>query len=368
MNFYYYLVSFFVEFSGILTSIALSFYLTEILKVNRMTIGFTGFIWSFSYTITTVISSKFPDYKKSISYVYTPFLAGITFFLIPFLPLYGVFLILFLTGIFYGRFWPSIQNYFQPYSHTNSVGFFNLSWSIGAISGTLLSGIFYSLYPKFPFFIASSLCLFSTIGFFIFVKNFHPDTGKTSDGKKNRKEKIERFSMKRVRDVRISNFITFFIIGALSFLFPRYGLELSLSPSFISAMLTVVITVRTITFFLLLEKPVIFNSRFLLNICMINSICLFLIGLFNKPFVFTLSFLIMGFLGAITYHNSLLIHLKSRLPAEIHEAIIGAGLFTGPLIGGVIAQISSFKITFISLGIMIILIYPFQKLKLLKRI
>ncbi|MCD6408168.1 MFS transporter [bacterium] len=362
MNFYYYLVSFFVEFSGILTSVALPFYLTEILKVSRMTIGFTGFIWSFSYTITTVISSKSPNYKKSISYVYTPFFAGITFLLIPFLPLYLIFSILFLTGIFYGRFWPSIQNYFQPYSHTSSVGFFNLSWSIGAISGTLLSGVFYSFHPKFPFFIAGILCLFSTIGFFIFVKNFHPEREKFSDREEDKEEKSERFSMKVVNEIRISNFITFFIIGTLSFLFPRYGLELGLSPSFISSMLTIVITVRTLTFFLLVKRPVIFNSKFLLNICMINFICLVLIALFNKSFIFTLSFIIMGFLGAITYHNSLLIHLKSRLPAEIHEAIIGAGLFSGPLIGGVIAQISDFKIAFISLGIMIILIYPFHKL------
>jgi hypothetical protein len=65
--------------------------------------------------------------------------------------------------------------------------------------------------------------------------------------------------------------------------------------------------------------------------------------------------LIIGITGAFSYHNSITLHIKYNLPTEIHEGIMGVGLFIGPLLTGFFGQILNIPISFVIMSIMIFL-------------
>jgi len=351
MNLYLYIAAFIVEFTGVMLGILIPLFLTEKLMASRFEVGLAGFLISFSYTLTTIITAKFPSKKREYDFIYTPLLIGISFITLPFLSKPYFMLILFFTGIFYGRFWPSLQNRLRHFNEPKITGNFNISWSMGAIFGTFLAGFFYSFGYKFPFIFSSILCYFITAGFLFFRKTKYELKGKREiDGEK------QFFNKKTVFDIRMANFLNFFVIGALSSLFPRYGLEIKMSPPLISSILTSVIIFRFIFFFVIREKDLLHSDRILFVFSFIILISLILISITKSYFIYLICFGFLGSLSAIVYHNSLIIHLKGGYPTEIHEAIIGAGLFTGPLICGIIGQLFNLRIAFITVGFIVFFI------------
>lgn len=191
---------------------------------------------------------------------------------------------------------------------------------------------------------------------------------KTKYQLKREKEEVAQkysFSKKVVFDVRIANFLSFFVIGALSTLFPRYGLELKMNPPVISSILTSVIIFRFVFFYLIRKKGLLHSDRVLLNFALVIFISLIFISLTKNYFIYLICFAVLGGLSAVVYHNSLIVHLKGGYPTEIHEGIIGAGLFTGPLFGGIIGQLFNLKIAFISAGFIVFVyvtfLYLFRK-------
>jgi len=351
MNLYLYIAAFMVEFTGVMLGILISLFMTEKLMASRFEVGFAGFIISFAYTLTTIITAKFLSKKRKYDFIYTPFLIGISFIFLPFLSKPYFMLILFFTGIFYGRFWPSLQNRLRYFNDPKITGNFNISWSMGAILGTFLAGFFYSFGYKFPFIVSSILCCLVSAGFFFFRK-----TKYELKGQKEEDEQKKFFQKRIVFDIRIANFLSFFVIGALSSLFPRYGLEIKMSPPLISSILTSVIIFRFIFFFLIREKDLLHSDRILFVFSLVILISLILISITKSYFIYLICFGFLGSLNAIVYHNSLIIHLKGGYPTEIHEAIIGAGLFTGPLVCGAIGQLFNLRIAFIALGFIVFFI------------
>jgi len=351
MNLYLYFAAFIIEFTGVMLGILIPLFLTEKLMASRFEVGFAGFTLSFAYTLTTMITAKFTSKKRGYDFIYTPFLIGISFIILPFLQKIYFILVLFFIGIFYGRFWPSLQNRLRYFNDPKITGNFNISWSMGAIFGTFFTGFFYTFGHKFPFIVSCILCFLVSAGFISFRK-----TKYELKGKKDANKHKQIFQERIIFDIRIANFLSFFVIGALSSLFPRYGLELKISPPLISSILTSVIVFRSISFFLIRKKDLLHSDRLLFIFSLIILISLILISTTKNYLIYIICFAFLGALSAILYHNSLIIHLKGGYPTEIHEAIIGAGLFIGPLVCGIIGQLFNLRIAFITVGFIVFFI------------
>ena len=66
--------------------------------------------------------------------------------------------------------------------------------------------------------------------------------------------------------------------------------------------------------------------------------------------------IIMGSTGAISHHNSLLIHLNYNLKTEMHEGINSAGLFCGSLIAGILGQVLNLPSAYTIIGLLILIV------------
>ena len=360
MMIYYLLIfsAFIVATGNYIVNISVPIFLTENLNATRFEIGIAGFVGNSGYTIMTLfLSHLLFKNKKLFLLVYSPILIGISYLILPHLSIYHIFSLMFFIGLFYARFWPSLQTCFRN-APVRFIGNFNLAWSFGVIIGSFISGYLYLNGKFLPFLISGILCILAGVLITYKKRNIYSLDIET----KEKKEKNgKRFNIK---EIRYLNFINFFTFGVMLFIFPRYALELEYPPSSISQMISVILITRFIGFFILKKKSFI-NSKYILSG---SSFCLFLIyfllGLFKTPPYFILSFTILGGLSALLYHNSLIAHLEGGYRTEIHEGIVGIGFLTGSLIAGFLSQILNFKITFLSLGIVFLLInvfYTFRK-------
>jgi len=356
---YYLLIfsAFIVSAGNYIVNISIPIFLTENLNATRFEIGVAGFAGNSGYTIMTLfLSNLLFKNKKLFLLVYSPVLIGISYLILPHLPIYLFFSLMFFIGLFYARFWPSLQTCFRN-APVRFIGNFNLAWSFGVIIGSFISGYLYSNGKFLPFLISGILCILA--GALITYKKRNIYSLNIDS-----REKIEKNRKKfKIKEIRYLNFINFFTVGVMLFIFPRYALELEYSPSFISQMISVILITRFTGFFILKKKSFI-NSKYILPV---SSFChflvYFLLGMFKTPSYFILSFIILGGLSALLYHNSLIAHLEGGYRTEIHEGIVGAGFLTGSLIAGFLSQILNFKITFLSLGIIFLIIGIFSSSK-----
>jgi len=359
MMIYYLLIfsAFIVATGNYIVNISVPIFLTENLNATRFEIGIAGFVGNSGYTIMTLfLSHLLFKNKKLFLLVYSPILIGISYLILPHLSIYHIFSLMFFIGLFYARFWPSLQTCFRN-APVRFIGNFNLAWSFGVIIGSFISGYLYLNGKFLPFLISGILCILAGVLITYKKRNIYSLDIET----KEKKEKNgKRFNIK---EIRYLNFINFFTFGVMLFIFPRYALELEYPPSSISQMISVILITRFIGFFILKKKSFI-NSKYILSA---SSFCLFLIyfllGLFKTPPYFILSFTILGGLSALLYHNSLIAHLEGGYRTEIHEGIVGIGFLSGSLIAGFLSQILNFKIAFLSLGIVFLLINVFYTLK-----
>lgn len=355
---YYFLIffSFIMAISNYVVNISVPLFLTENLKATRFEIGLAGFSGNFGYTFMTLLISRYIR-KKLFLFVYSPVLIGIAYILFPHTPLYPVFFLMFLIGILYARYWPSIQNCFRN-APERFIGNFNLSWSSGIIVGSFLSGFIYSKGKLLPFIISGSMCIFTGLLLFFLKNNIY------SLDIKQKEKKGSGFRKFNIKEIRILNFMNFFSIGIMLFIFPRYAIELKYPPSFISQIISVILITRFLGFGILKKKSFISSKYILLISTFFFFISYFLLSQFNSPFYFIISFIIIGILSAILYHNSLVAHLQGGYRTEIHEGVVGSGFLSGSLIAGFLSQILNFKIAFLLIGIFFLLFgvfYTFKK-------
>ncbi len=343
-----YLGTFLIATANYIVNISLPIYLSEWLGADPLRIGIAGFAGSFSYTLTTLSFSRLKRFQKFPWFIYSSFGIGMVYLLLPFFNYEVIFLLLLCIGFFYARFWPSIQNYFRKDEKKEfSVSMYNLAWSGGVIIGPLLSGRIYSFNSILPF-ITSGILGISIFFPFFFTRKGIISTF-NSDFSVERHKKT--FPLNFVKRVRFLNYFNFFTIGAITFLFPKFLLTLKVSPSLIGTLISILFISRFISFYILRKKKIFTSKVFFSLSYFLLFFSLLLIGVGKNPLNFVFSMVVLGILNALSYHTGLLVHLEGGYPTEINEGIIGAGLFSGPLIVGILGNLFNLRVAFILVGL-----------------
>ncbi len=345
-----YISAFLMDFINSLVSISLSIFLAEIKKSSPMIIGLTGFMSGVSYTATTFLKARFFANRKTLWFIYTPIIAGLIYFSLFFISVPLILVMLLFAGFFYGIFWPSIQYCFSSESAQKKIGIFNLCWSGGVILGSFMAGYIYAFNAQAPFTVALILGLIATVSLYInktnimYLNHFPTNT--------NVKIKAPILD---IIEIRLLSFFHLMAVGAIMFLFPKLGIERSFSPQLIGIMFGMLLLFRFLTFILLTGKHILLHRYTFLLSCFFFAIGCCLTGLSHYPFGILAGMILIGITGAFSYHNSLTLHIKYGLPTEIHEGIIGAGLFFGPLLAGFLGYIFNIPTAFLTIGIFIFL-------------
>ncbi|MCM8762289.1 MAG: hypothetical protein NC929_03095 [Candidatus Omnitrophica bacterium] len=346
-----YISSFLMAFCGYLLSISISFFLAQVKHSGPLIIGLAGFTGNFFYTIITFILSRYPKNKNNTFFIYSPLVIGIASFLILFSPVPLIFLFLIVLGSACAFYWPSAQKCLSG-ADDLKIGIYNLFWGGGVIVGSFLAGFIYSLSPDIPFFtvlyiyIIVFILLISQKTNLLCVYNIHHPEQQTE----------KPLPSETVRDIRTISFIHFFAMSSVFYLYPKLGLLKGFTPQIIGSMIGILLISRFITFFLLIDKPLLIHpARFVIS-CTLFCISCILVGYGTNPFVIVIAVIILGSTGAVSYHNSLLMHIKYNLKTEIHECIVGAGIFSGSLVAGLLGQIFNLSLAYVIIGTFILLV------------
>ncbi|MCM8772347.1 MAG: hypothetical protein NC922_04665 [Candidatus Omnitrophica bacterium] len=350
-----YLISFLLSSSNYIVNFSLPLYLISKFSASPFVLGITGFFGNFAYAMFTYIFYKAKWKLHFPWFIISSLFISFIYFLLTICPSYiFLFLLLFINGIFYSRFWPSIQYFFS--SNSENLDRYNLSWSFGVIFGVFISGYILKIKNILPFYIGS---FFAFIGFILGIMNFKNFLSiyKNLPEKLliNKKPEIE------IKKVFFLNFVNFLSVGGILFLFPKLAINLGYSTPLISNIITCLFITRFFMFYFFSRISPKFSEKILFISYLTISIALILTGLSKIPYFHILSFLLIGTSSAFSFRMGILKIIEKGYSTELNESIIGIGLFTGPLIIGILSQILGVSNGFIYSGILILSIFFLQK-------
>jgi len=267
---------------------------------------------------------------------------------------YALFLVLFLYGIVYGFFWPSIEAYVSENTehsskeHEKGIGNFCISWSIGFAIGPFLAGIFYDFNMVLALILAFTLY---TSAFCLILFKMPKIKPKNKDqfiefNKLNNQVNFNSNSKKILVLLLMGVLVYATISKTLLSYFTNYAAlheGLNWNGTLIGQVLFFFGLGRT-TYFII--------ARFLKNSFtaitqsfLIIGLCLIAIALLYHPALIAIIFFITGFFVGRTYLVSLELLLKYEqekkgAKAGIFESIVGIGSALSPLFAGMIATIN----------------------------
>ncbi len=339
-------------------------------------LGFTGFLASLAYLIFSPLFGTLAERKNPLylTVIGCLLFAFSSLFLVFFHTISFILLVMGLVGLGTSMFWSPLEVWIARTTKDlkRAVGFFNLSWCIGLSIGSLLSGFLFQLDWRLPLLSVSFSCFLTVLFLFLcpkapppsFVKETNPQTP----------------SQRRNPFVVIgwtANFLGWFTIGTLRYLFPKLAVDLNITPS----------TIGLLTFVLSISQAVSsysigymtrwhYNFGFLLLIQIIMIFGFLIIFFSSATPLFFLAFILLGISIGIAYFFSLFYSLESEedkgQKSGIHESIVGAGGLMGPLLGGIVAQYSHIRMSFalcifvLLLGIFLEMVYFYKSLKEVK--
>lgn len=350
-----YLISFLLSITNYIVNFSLPLYFISKFSATPFILGIVGFFGNFAYTTFTYIFYKT---KWKIHYpwfIISSILISIVYFSIPFLSSYFlIFIVLFLNGTFYSRFWPSIQYFFS--SNSKNIDKFNLSWSSGVIAGVFISGYLFKIKNVLPFFFGSFLAF---LGFILGMINFK----KFNFIYKNLPEKFtnKRNIDKNIKKVFFLNFVNFFAIAGMLYLFPKLAINIGYPPPLISNIVTSLFIIRFFMFYIFSKVKIQLNEKTLFFSYFLIFIGLLLTGISKEPLLHIFCLSLLGISSAFSYRMGILNVIEKGLSTELNESVVGIGLFVGPVILGSLGQFFGIFNGFILSGIFILLIFILQK-------
>ncbi len=316
------------------------------LQASVFIIGLTGSLGALGYSLFCLGTGRFSDRlgRKKVVAIGIGIFIG-TYFLLSFArSLFPVFALVFLGGIGMSMFWPPLQAWvaesIEKKRLIESLGVFNISWSIGLMLGPLLGGILFSLGMSIPFYFAvgQAIVLFFII---IQISEAQRKLPATEPDLPVAKGTVNKTGFLFI--AWVANFASWFIVIMLRNLFPVLAINLKMSLRMLGFLIFLIYISQTVVFLLLRHLrgwryrigPLLF--------CQGLAAGGLLIGFFTSSILlFGLSFVLIGISGGVTYFSSIFYSLDS--PAArgkktgFHESILGTGALLGPLFGGLVAR------------------------------
>ncbi|HOL35373.1 MAG TPA: MFS transporter [bacterium] len=246
------------------------------------------------------------------------------------------------AGISFAGFWPPLMLKMKQETEEENtgevVGKFSVAWSTGTVLGPIVAGFLYQKLVFAPLML--SAFLFLGIVVVLSIMTSHPSIEKKiiQDDKK-----VEPVSnTKTLVAAYIGTFAVYFAFGAVRNLFPKLAVDIGLQPYIIGLLFSIMDASRTITFFVFSQRKKLYQKPFLFTIFgFFAYFSLSGVIFTNSIFLFSLNFILLGgtlcgIYYAYTLHTAFSINKHRALAVGIFEAIIGIGVASGSLIGGIL--------------------------------
>ncbi len=319
-------------------------------------LGFIGTAGSLSFTLACTFTGKLADRFDrrrilAIASGLTALVFGMLFLAV------NYWMLLAGTALGWGLlalFWPSVQAMLaEGRSRTQLVktlGTFNMFWTLGFMLGPLAGGYLYLAGPQVPFATGTAGMVLLTLA--ILLLRFKPVTMREADPAEEPREHV-RVDTARFRWIAwTANFTAFFMIGMLNNQFPKLAVELLIRPDTLGILLAiprllqmaVFLVARYTTWWQFRLRPLIIPQ-------IAAVIGMVVVATQDATVVLAFAFGTVGLLvgaafSASQFYSFFQEERKGEKGAR-NEMIVGMGMVSGPLVGGLLAQLIGLRMPYV---------------------
>ena len=268
-----------------------------------------------------------------------------------------------LSGSSLAFFWPALQAWVADLGGrgrkalTRNLGLFNVFWSAGLALGPSVTGYLWAYGLAAG---SSQRLVFSTVagfsilvGALVLIIRTHGTAVSNHAGPADADEAPHPHAATFLHAAWVGTFASWFAVGVIGSLFPKLAAEIGYNER-MRGLLASSYHVGQLGLFIgaLLTSRWQFR-RWPLGVAEgCAMLALFSVIWADSPLHFACAFFVAGLCSGVAYVGSLFYSLHGRTEKQgqttgLHEAILGSGVFLGPLIGGLIAQHLSLRGPFV---------------------
>lgn len=254
-----------------------------------------------------------------------------------------------ISGGAISMFWPPLQAWLAEVTVggrkqlITNVGGFNVAWTIGIMLGPPAAGFAWALGYAAPFVIGVALVLI-TLALLGAVPTRVDGGGQSSLEDAEEETRDGEVARRFLYLAWIANFASWFGRGMNTVVFPKLGADIGYSESTIG-LVTAALLAGQLAMFAILRTRSGWRYRvWPMTVSLATGALGYLLAYVSgSPGAFAASFALSGFGAGVTYLASLYYSLEGGADSKggragIHEAVLGSGLFLGPLMGGLVGQ------------------------------
>jgi MFS family permease len=320
------------------------------LGANAPQLGWLGAVWIGMYAVLALMTGRFSDRigrrKLAITgcVVSTCMALACSFTT-------RIDLLLVLSGLFgcgLACFWPCIIAWLgeglSGHKLASRLTIFSVAWNFGLVAGFALTGVLYKHGPRLAFYAAAGSILLIAIMLLLPAKqslNDHESDATTAvvhipKGRGFRKT------------AWLANFATNFALAGTGALFPQLATHLGIGAD-VHGALFAASRAAALAAFVALQLLMFWRTRLWpLWIAQLGcAASLVWIGLASTTWMFAVAWLIAGVVSGYAYQASIYFTLEEMAEkgkgTGFHEAIIGSGMFLGPMLAGWVGSTHSLR-------------------------
>ena len=326
-------------------------------------LGFIGTAGSLSFTLACTFTGKLADRFDrrrilAIAAGLTALVFGMLFLAV------NYWMLLAGTAMGWGLlalFWPSVQAMLAEGRSraqlVKTLGTFNMFWTLGFMLGPLAGGYLYLVGPTVPFATGTigMVLLTLAITFLRFRSVTTRDEGPAEEARGRTREDTARFRW----IAWTANFTAFFMIGMLNNQFPKLATELLIRPDTLGILLAIPRLLQ-MTVFLIARYTTWWQFRLRpLVIPQIAAVAgMVVVATQDATVVLAFAFGTVGLLvgaafSASQFYSFFQEERKGEKGAR-NEMIVGMGMVSGPLVGGLLAQLIGLRMPYVLCCIVLI--------------
>ena len=332
-------------------------------------LGLLGFSWGIVYSFASFISGRLADRGPR------------RLFLIFGLLTYGAVMLGYslsgsvrdlimlnlLSGLGSAFFWPVFETFLHeegdPSGTNRRMGFFNIGWTMGIISGSAVGGYLMAFGPRLVFRLLGGL-IFLTLIYLSLRLRGYPAAVRglaVAEGEMKRGKVPDlKVRLKFLYVAWIANFVLFFSGAATSSMFPKVARVEGIPDGIIGVLLSLINVGQGITFFILSRTSIWhYRMRPIFAFEGVALVGMLLLGFGGERATYALGMLLQGLGRGMTYASSLLYVLSATesrgAKAGVHEMLVGSAFTFGPFLAGLAAQKIALKAAFHLASIVILL-------------
>ena len=258
-------------------------------------------------------------------------------------------------------FWPVYQAWMADITVggrrqlNRNIGLFNLAWTSGVVLGPVVAGVLWPLGPGVVFWSVGGVAMCGLL-LILCTPSRVPGGGVVDEA--DDYERAHPLVNALLRLAWIAGFVAGAVSGLIRTTFPNLGLTIGYSWAAVGVLLAFPYLGQLIVFAVARTTDRWQNRKWPLSASMmIAAVGVLCAYAFQAKAVYALAFVLCGSAQAAAFVSSQFYTLHGRKEgrgrmAGFHEAVIGAGFFVGPLIGGSVAQYFSLRTPYLAAAIL----------------